>query len=477
MPVVTETLRVQGMRCTSCEDTVERALRHLRGVRGAKADYGSETVVVTYDSFRCNLFQMTKALELKGYECALAPHPRPLRDGIRKLSKIILGLAGILAIFYVGNQIPQAEVLPGLGQQASLGLLFLAGLLTSFHCVGMCGGFIAGYTAHCAIDSKRSHGLAHIAYALGKTLSYAVIGAAFGFAGSMVSITPEMKGAAAIAAGVFLLGFGLNMLHWLPHLRLFRLPMPRQLSRFVHAESRKQQSPFVIGLLNGLMIACGPLQAMYVMAAGTGSAWEGTKILLAFGAGTLPLLLGFGFLTSLISHQASGKIIRASGLIVLTLGLIMLNRGLILTGSGYDFDTLTERASRETAALQARQPLRVDWADDPQTIRTEVTKEGFEPSTFILRKGVPVRWVIDAKDLTECNRVIVVPKLGLQIDLHPGKQTVEFTPKENGTILWSCWMGMLRGEFQVLDDPPPKPEKPLENPIPEKDFVGPLPLR
>ncbi len=474
MPTVTETLRVQGMRCASCEDTVERALRHLRGVRKAKADYGSETVVVTYDPLRCNLFQITRALELKDYQCSLAPQPHPIRDGIRKFLRIVLGLAGILAIFYVGSQIPLVESLPGgLGQQASIGLLFFAGLLTSFHCVGMCGGFIVGYTAQCAIGGKRSHAFAHVAYGLGKTLSYAAMGAGFGFAGSLVSITPEIKGAAAIAAGFFLLGFGFNMLHLLPHLRLFRLPMPRWLSRFVHAESRKHQSPFVIGLLNGLMIACGPLQAMYVMAAGTGSAWEGTKILLAFGTGTLPLLLGFGFLTSLISHQASGKILKASGLIVLTLGLIMLNRGLILTGSGYDFDSLAERINRQATTLQERQDGLPSRVDGFQTIRTEVTKEGFEPSTFALRKGVPVRWIINATELTECNRAIVVPSLGLQIDLHPGEQTVEFTPKGTGTILWSCWMGMLRGEFQVLDDTPPEPE----NATPTSDFVGPLPLR
>ncbi|MFM8332992.1 MAG: heavy-metal-associated domain-containing protein, partial [Candidatus Methylumidiphilus sp.] len=67
MRLITETLRVEGMRCGSCENTVERALRQLRGVRRAKADYGAETVVVTYDAKRCNTFQIFKALELKGY--------------------------------------------------------------------------------------------------------------------------------------------------------------------------------------------------------------------------------------------------------------------------------------------------------------------------------------------------------------------------------------------------------------------------
>lgn len=439
------------MRCTSCEDTVERALRHLRGVIQAKADYGSETVAVTYESLRCNLFQICKALELKGYGCALAPRSHPIRDGVRKFLRAVIGLVGILAIFYVGHEIPHAEFLPGLGQQASLGLLFLAGLLTGFHCVGMCGGFIVGYTTNCAIAGKRLHGLAHIAYGLGKTLSYVGLGAAFGLLGSLVSITPSMKGAAAIAAGVFLLGFGLNMLHWLPRLRWFSLSMPRWLSRFVHTKTRQHQSPFVIGLLNGLMIACGPLQAMYIMAAGTGSPLEGATLLLAFGLGTLPLLLGFGFLTALISRQASGAILRASGLIVVTLGLIMLNRGLILTGTGYDFDSLAGRIDREAIAAQ-EPPARPGQTEAYQTIHMDVTRQGFQPPTFTLSAGVPVHWVIDAKELNDCNRSIVVPALGLNIDLKPGEQTVEFTPQQPGAILWSCWMGMLRGEFRVVDN-------------------------
>jgi sulfite exporter TauE/SafE len=426
-------------------------------VRRAKADYGSERLVVSYDPKRCNQKQICLALAAKGYECSSPPKPRPLRDGLRILFQIVFGLAGILGLFYVGTRIPPVDSLPGLGQQASLGLLFVAGLLTSFHCVGMCGGFMIGYTAREAQVGKHSFGLAHVAYGLGKTLSYATLGAAFGLAGSWVSITPEIKGAAAIAAGIFLLGFGLNMLHLLPHLRVFSLPMPRWLSRFVHAEFRKHHSPFAIGLLNGLMIACGPLQAMYIMAAGTGSAWEGAKILLAFGAGTLPLLLGFGFLASLVSHQASGKILRASGLIVLILGFIMLNRGLILTGSGYDFDTLAGRLNHEAIGLPVITTALPKPAEGHQTITTRVSREGFEPSNFTLRRGMPVRWIIQAEELTECNRVIVVPKLGLEIKLHEGEQTVEFTPGQTGTILWSCWMGMLRGEFQIIDDSEAKP--------------------
>jgi sulfite exporter TauE/SafE len=288
---------------------------------------------------------------------------------------------------------------------------------------------------------------------LGKTLSYTVLGGLCGLAGSLITFTPTMKGAAAIAASIFLMGFGLNMLHLLPHLRCFGFTMPRWLSRFVHAEFRKHHSPFAIGLLNGLMIACGPLQAMYVMAAGTGSPWEGARVLLLFGAGTLPLLLGFGFLTSLISHQTSDKLLKASGLIVVALGLIMLNRGLILTGSGYDFRSLSAWISTATDVIAERYDSSQTQNGIYQTIRMEVTREGFQPANFVLRKGNPVRWIIIGKELTECNRSIIVPKLGLQFDVQLGEQVIEFVPKDDGIILWSCWMGMIRGTFMVVDTP------------------------
>lgn len=87
-----------------------------------------------------------------------------------------------------------------------------------------------------------------------------------------------------------------------------------------------------------------------------------------------------------------------------------------------------------------------------QTISMEVFKKSFSPNKFTLRKGVPVRWVIDVKELSECNESIVVPQYDLEIRLQPGKQVVEFTPPESGVVPWSCWMGMIPGTFVIVDD-------------------------
>lgn len=239
------------------------------------------------------------------------------------------------------------------------------------------------------------------------------------------------------------------MLEVFSALRHFQLKMPLFLTRFIEKEYRKHSNPFMIGLLNGLMIICGPLQAMYVMAAGTGSWYQGAIILFFYGVGTLPLLMSFGFLTSLLSKNLAPKLLKASGYIVIALGAIMLNRGLAVTGTGADINTLVARISQKLAPTSA-EPLSCDII---QTIHMDVLKAGFSPNKFTLRKGVPVKWVINGKELNECNKTIVVPQYKLKIELHPGEQTVDFTPIESGVVPWSCWMGMIPGTFIVVEDP------------------------
>jgi plastocyanin domain-containing protein len=91
-----------------------------------------------------------------------------------------------------------------------------------------------------------------------------------------------------------------------------------------------------------------------------------------------------------------------------------------------------------------------------------VTAAGWEPNQFVLRTGVPVKWVIDGQQITSCNSAIKVPSLGLQFNIKKGLQTVEFTPTEAGNIQWSCWMGMIKGVFVVKDGVDPQNQAQLQ---------------
>jgi len=440
-------LHAHGMHCHGCERIVRASVEKLDGVARVAADYPTETVVVDYDLARVAEAQIAATIERLGYRIFTPDNPRPQRSLLRRASAGVASVAALVALIWADTRWIGDAGAPDVGRHLSLPLLFVLGLLTGFHCVGMCGGFVVGYVA---TDARlgRSPLPSHFFYAAGKTLSYAGLGALFGWLGAFVAFTPTLRGGAGIAAGLFLIVFGLNMLGLLRRLRRFRLGLPRPVAALVEREAHAPHWPFVIGLLNGLMIACGPLQAMYVMAAGTGSAAEGGKMLLAFGLGTLPALTAFGAVASVFSSTLTHRLLRLSGVIVVALGAVMINRGLVLTGWGYDFASLMR-----TPPL----PMTATLAEATQYIETHVTKSGYSTPRVALRKGVPVRWVILGDEITQCNRRIVVPSLGREIEVTPGAQIVEFTPKEAGAIAFSCWMGMLHGALEVVDAAEPAP--------------------
>jgi uncharacterized protein len=394
---------------------------------------------VTYDEKKTDIDTILYKIEEKGYTCYTGG-----KDN--RLFGWIFGILGLLvAGYFLFNLIGGIE-LPQLSQSMSYGLLFLVGLFTGFHCISMCGGFVVSYTTKAAQEGNKPH-KSHLMYATGKTISYTLIGAIFGLIGSIIAFTPFMRGAAGILAGVFLMLFGLKMLNIFPVLRKINITTPKFIARFVGKENRKHSSPLAIGLLNGLMIACGPLQAVYIMAAGTGSMIEGAKLLFIFGLGTLPVMVGFGYFVSIVSMKVANKIVKFSGVLVIALGIIMLNNGLVLTGSGYDFKSLVERpANSEFSGNVAVQK------DGYQEIRMDVTRYGWEPDTFVLKAGVPVKWIIDGKEVNYCNNAIQVPGYNLNFDIKAGEQVIEFTPDKEGTVRWSCWMGMIPGTFIVKDD-------------------------
>ena len=261
---------------------------------------------------------------------------------LKRLIVVLLSLGGIGLLLYLDGMLEQHSVSPLGGQGLSYGLLLLVGFFTGFHCVGMCGALVVSYTVGGRQRASVGYG-AHLSYGCGKTLSYTAIGALFGGLGAIVTFTPYMRGIAGILAGVFLLLFGMSLLNIYAPLNRLRFKTPGFLMRFIGKSVKKHSHPFVIGLFNGLMIICGPLQAMYVMAAGTGSPVEGASMLFVFGIGTLPVMMGFGALASVLSAHVAPKLIKASGIIVIALGAIMLNRGLAMSGSGYDFHTLSAR--------------------------------------------------------------------------------------------------------------------------------------
>ncbi len=428
------TLKTRGMECHSCEQRIGAALRRLDGVRSIRSDYSTETTTVEYDTNKTDENAIIKAIEDCGYRVGEESNS----FGRFGTFTVALGIFAILAGAYLLFGRSVNLDFTDISMETGFATLLVLGFLTGFHCIGMCGGFVLSYSGKIR---KSTELMPHLLYGSGKTISYTAIGALFGLVGSLISFTPELRGGIALLAGGFLVIYGLNMLNIFPVLRKLQLKLPS----VIPGGERKQRGPLMTGLLNGFMIACGPLQALYIFAAGTGSAISGAQALFFFGLGTLFPLLTFGIASRFLSSALTHNVVKFSGVLVILLGLAMANNGLNLLGVA----VLPAGEHDETSNTQINITL---TEDDYQVIRMEVNAYGWEPDSFVLKKGVPVRWEIDATQLNGCNNEIIVPEYGLDIMLRDGLQTVEFTPEEEGVFRWSCWMGMIPGQFVVTDN-------------------------
>jgi plastocyanin domain-containing protein len=134
--------------------------------------------------------------------------------------------------------------------------------------------------------------------------------------------------------------------------------------------------------------------------------------------------------------------LKASGVLVMVLGLIMFTRGMSLFG--VELPSLP--AGRQSAVAVAR------LANGHQEVRTTVESGQYHP--FVVQKGVPVRWIVSATadDLNGCNNPLTVPRYGIRKVLVPGDNLIEFTPLQEGTITYTCWMGMISSSIEVVAD-------------------------
>lgn len=163
---------------------------------------------------------------------------------------------------------------------------FLAGLVTSVHCVGMCGPLSCSWAVNPQGGGfMKATGMYHA----GRLLAYAVVGALAGMIG-VVPLGFFQHGAGIVLPWLLVLAFamvGIGLDAWLPKPRL----LSAGLRRFQTAAFR-MKSTVRAGLLGfgTPLLPCGPLYVMFALAMANGSPAKGSGFALAFGLGTLPLL-------------------------------------------------------------------------------------------------------------------------------------------------------------------------------------------
>ncbi|MDF2519675.1 MAG: hypothetical protein K0R84_303 [Clostridia bacterium] len=439
--VVNVVINIQDMTCSSCELKIENALKKLEGVTKVKVSLSQAKAFIAFDENKIEINDILRTIEELGYNAskqgdAATGNAVKESDKLRVDQVIGIGII-ILAIYVIIKQTIGFNFIPEIDQSMGYGILLLVGALTSLHCVAMCGGInlsqCIGYSQ--TNDSQMSKLKPSLLYNAGRLISYTVIGGIVGAIGSVVSFSGMAKGIVAVLAGVFMIIMGINMLNIFPWLKKFNISMPRFIGQRIY--SGKNNSPFFVGLLNGLM-PCGPLQSMQLYALGTGSFVKGAASMFFFSLGTVPLMFGLGAASTVLSGKMTNKLMKFSAALVVILGIGMLSQGLSLSGISPVFAASNSNVARIEGGVQI--------------VEIELQPNKYAP--IVVQKGIPVEFIINAEqeNINGCNNAVVIPQYGVQKELSAGANVIKFLPEQTGTISYSCWMGMIRSSIKIVDD-------------------------
>jgi sulfite exporter TauE/SafE len=212
-------------------------------------------------------------------------------------------------------------------------IAFAAGLLLgvsgSVHCAAMCGPLLAAVEGAAARERGISRGRRRALYHGGRIGVYALLGALAGASGGAI----EGRGfgrALAVAAGLALVvqacvaAGAVPVIGSGPSLRLAGVLARAAGWLRRHGLAR----PPVMGALNGLL-PCGLVYAAVIAASGAGGLSAALSLMLGFGLGTLPALLGVEVVSGLTAARLAPGVRRVAVPAVLAVaGVVLIARGL-----------------------------------------------------------------------------------------------------------------------------------------------------
>jgi sulfite exporter TauE/SafE len=214
-----------------------------------------------------------------------------------------------------------------------LGLVLAGAFLASTHCIGMCGCFavLVGGGARNPLERIGAQAV----YSAGRLFTYAFLGAVCGQLGATLlrsawgvwlsSLLAYLSGALFVVVGLQILGLwdrlggaGHRLAAW------FSLGLAPAIRQF--SGEGTWRGTLLTGVLTGFL-PCGLVYAFALKAAAAGNPGRGVLLMLVFGAGTLPAMIGVGLLGTVLSLNARRHLYRATGVVLLVLAALTFMRG------------------------------------------------------------------------------------------------------------------------------------------------------
>jgi sulfite exporter TauE/SafE len=221
-------------------------------------------------------------------------------------------------------------------------IAFITGLVSSLHCLGMCGPIALALPTRSTINA--------VLYNLGRIITYSVLGVIFGLFGKGLYLA-GIQQPLSIGLGVAVIG-----MVFLPKIRLafvdrFTIRLRKWFTPFF--QRKTSVAMFMIGILNGLL-PCGMVYIALLGALAMSGPVAGAGYMVLFGLGTLPMMLAVGLSKKLFKPSFSLKINKFIPVLTLCIGMLFIVRGMNL-GIAY----LSPKAERQTKTITCCKPVPV----------------------------------------------------------------------------------------------------------------------
>ncbi len=415
-------VKIAGIYCQHCRTVISSFIKKA----DLDADIKISGNIAKIKSDRLSDTEIIQAVTQAGY----TTKSKWICSGFNKWKFFqILEFAGFVLLIFLFRLILKAllgydilNVIPVIDTKLTYAGLLLAGFLTSFHCIGMCGAINLAVSK----DWKKS-----LLYNGGRIFCYTAVGFFAGLLGKTLSINQTLLSVIIVVLSFFMIFLGLSMAGF----------FSVNFNHFSLSSKLKTSSVFLTGFLNGFM-PCTPLITMQVYAVSTANPFKGALAMLMFGLGTLPLMLGFAFFQNMLAGKKA-LLQKNLAAFILLMGFAMFLRG--LTGLGINTDTSDSK-------LKNWKTAQINSEKTEQKIEINLSYNGYED--FAVQEGIPVTLIINAEEdyITGCNNRVISNDFGFDVTLEPGQNEVRFLPDKNGTFIYSCWMYMLKNKIYVYED-------------------------
>ncbi len=211
-----------------------------------------------------------------------------------------------------------------------LGTALALGLLSSLHCIGMCGPIALALPLNRNSPTKALAG--NLLYQLGRISTYVTLGLIFGLLGKSLQLAGFQK-SVSIGLGLLMIVFAL-----LPARIANKFLATRYIYKWLTKlkgalggllKNRNTKTLYLIGLLNGLL-PCGMVYLALAGAIASGTALNGALFMLLFGLGTTPLMIVGAQLGNFIKAGLRTKLRKALPYALAFMGVLFVLRGLEL---------------------------------------------------------------------------------------------------------------------------------------------------